>query len=338
MAFWSVNDEQRMVLRLSELAVSVMEEDNLNYSTKSPSDFFCRVFENYYESSNASIGRVLVRQTEQLHTILGEQATPAMLKALNKHKEAELLALQEDMEKGSVQVPIRLQNKAMEKLLDCEAVEGAYYSWPRLYMQAVLEEYFRLPSFRRERIYFAERFGEMENALAEHRQMRITTRSGNVFLIHPCELRTDKLDNGWYLAGYSRLVGSPISEKRPASFRVAHLKDVEILRDKAVVSAQDRKELSRKIQTQGVQFLTENPRQILVRMSPKGARTYADMMTMRPSCQNKDGDIWEFNCTRLQALRYFCRMASDCEILAPAGLRRDMAKFLRSSAKKYEKE
>jgi hypothetical protein len=47
MEIWSINDEQRMVLRLSDLAVSAMEEDNLNFSTKSPSDFFCRIFENY---------------------------------------------------------------------------------------------------------------------------------------------------------------------------------------------------------------------------------------------------------------------------------------------------
>jgi predicted DNA-binding transcriptional regulator YafY len=60
-------------------------------------------------------------------------------------------------------------------------------------------------------------------------------------------------------------------------------------------------------------------------------------MTLRPQCQSKNGNIWEFNCTRLQALRYFCRMAPDCEILEPRGLRKDMIKFLKTAAKNYEK-
>lgn len=336
MGDWNVNDEQRMVLRLSELAISNMEEDTLNFSTKSPSDFFCRVFENYYESSSASIGRVLARQAEDLHTILGQQASDFTISALRKHKEAELLQAQQLISKDGVQVPIRLQNNALRKLLASETLEGAYYSWPRLYMQAVLEDYFRLSPTQRERVYFASRFETIENAITEQKQLRITMRSGNTFIVHPCVLKTDKLANGWYLAGYSRPEDSSIGEKRPASFRIAHVKEVELLRDKAVVFAQQRKELAQKIQTQGVQFLTEDPRRILVRMTPKGARTYADMMTMRPPCQGKNGDIWEFHCTRLQALRYFCRMASECEILEPKGLRKDMFKMLRSGAKNHE--
>ena len=336
MGKWTVNDEQRMTLTLSDLAGAVIEEDFENFKPKSPSDYFCRIFENHYESSNASIGRYLQRLEEQLHNVLGTNATPAVLKALYEHKETELVALKNSVDKGDVEDSIRLQNQTRDLLLDCEDMEGKYYSRTRLYMEAVLEDYFRLTPAQRERIYYAGNFHLIDTAIAERRQLKVTVSSGKTFLVHPYKLMTDKLSNGWYLICYTRRPADPISEKRVSTLRVAHLKSISILKETASIPAHQKQELAKQLHNRGVQFLTAEPVKILVKMSEKGKNKYAGMMTMRPRCRKKNGDIWEFYCTKMQAKRYFCRMAADCQIIEPLDLREETIRYLEAGIKKQK--
>jgi hypothetical protein len=71
-------------------------------------------------------------------------------------------------------------------------------------------------------------------------------------------------------------------------------------------------------------------------MTEEGARKYLSISTMRPRCHSREGDVWNFYCSRVQALRYFSRMAEDCEVLSPKRLRRDMIRYLKKSLKNYE--
>ena len=338
MGKWTVNAEQRMTLTLSDLAGAVIEEDFENFKPKSPSDYFCRIFENHYEGSNASIGRSLLRLEEQLHDVLGNNATPAVAAALRKHREAQLLELKNSVEKGDVEDSIRLQNRTRDILLDCEDMEGKYYGRVRLYMESVLEDYFRLTPSQRERVYYADDFDLIDTAIAERRQLKVTVSSGKTFLVHPYKLMTDKLSNGWYLICYTRRPKDPISSKRISTLRVAHLQSVEILKETASIKAHEKQELSKNLETRGVQFLTAEPCLIRVKMTDKGKNKYAGMMTMRPRCHKKEGDIWEFYCTKMQAKRYFCRMAADCQILEPLDLQADMIRYLEAGIKKQNEK
>lgn len=336
MGEWTINAEQRLTLTLSDLAGAVIEEDKENFSPKSPSDYFCRIFENFYETSQASIGMTLQRQEEALHGILGANATPAVIKALQKQKESELLALKNSIEIGDTEDSIRLHNRTVDILLDCEALEGKYYRRVRLYMQAVLEDYFRLSPAQRERVYFAKDFQLVEQAIAEKRQLKVSVSSGKTFMVHPYKLMTDKLSNGWYLICYTRRPGESVENKRISTLRVAHLQSVELTSYKASIDRREQQELSKNLGTRGVQFLTAEPCLIRVKMTEKGKKKYAGMVTMRPRCHKKVGDVWEFYCTKLQAKRYFCRMAADCQILEPLDLREDLIRYLEAGINKQK--
>ena len=338
MGNWTINAEQRLTLTLSDRAAAVIEEESESIKPKSPSDYFCRIFENYYETSPASIGRTLRHQEDQLREILGEHATAQVIKALGKQKETELLQLRNSLKGDDFEDSIRLQNKTVDILLSCEKAEGKYYNRVRLYMEAVLEDYFRLTPAQRERIYFAESFDVIESAIANRQQLKVVVGSGKVFWVHPYKLMTDKLSNAWYLVCYTRLPDEPIDSKRISTLRVAHLQSVEIKKAVASISAQEKQALNKRLQTQGVQFLTTEPCVIKVKMSPRGKEKYAGMTTMRPRCRKKVGDVWEFYCTKMQAMRYFCRMASHCQIIEPEELRQDMIRYLERGIQKQKGE
>lgn len=332
---WDINYEQRMVLRLSELAAAVVEEDKRDLKAKSPSDFVCRVFENYYETAGASIGRTLLHNGEELRDLLGENSIA--VDVLLRRMEQDLILQHGHYEKSEEKLPIRLQNETCKKLKACKALEGNYYSRPSLYLKAVMEEYCRQLPIQRERIYLSDRLQCIETAIHEKRQLRLETESGRVYLVHPCKLITDKLANGWYLAGFSRKEDQGVRSKKPASFRVSAMASVELTDKQAVVSAQLHKELDKMIRQRGVQFLVEEPCRILVKMSEAGKRNYGRIKTLRPPCCASDSDIWEFYCTELQAQRYFMRMAADCEIIEPESLRQRIKEELEKAAENYTK-
>lgn len=339
MGNWTVNFEQRMRLQLTDLACAVIEEDSAAFQVKSPSDFLCRVFENYYEDAQASIGRQLARQTQMLEQLLDESRLecPAVLQLLEKETKKKLLRQCEIPEKDGM-IPIRIQNNTLDKLLDCEDFEGAYYSRPGLYFVAVIEQYCRLDGRLREQIYYKQRHERIQSAIEGGWQLKVTTQNGKTYLVHPVRLLTDKLANAWYLAGYSRKPGQSIKEKSVASFRVSALEQVEVTREKASLPETLRKDMDKLLRSRGVQFLVAQQEQIMVRMTQEGAKKYSRISTLRPACRKKTGDIWEFNCTQLQAKRYFIRLGADCEILSPESLRQEIAQELESAAKLYKKE
>lgn len=329
---WTLNGEQRMRLRLSPLAAAVLEEDRLAFHAKSPSQLVCTVFENHHAGSPASIGRTLAGRQQALTELLGDALA---VKRLIRREEQELITRCQ-WEKGDDLLPIRVQKRAKELLLSCETLEGKYYSKSGSYFRAVLEDYCRLTPTQRQRVYFAQRFELVEYAILQGRQLRVVTESDNVFLVHPYSLETDKLVSNWYLAGYSRREGEGVREKQPASFRMATLKSVTVMGDKASIPAEQRRELERLILNQGVQFLLEKPCRILVRMTDHGIKRYNRMPSLRPACQRINGEEWEFYCTLLQAKRYFMRLGAGCKVISPPELREELAKEFASAAEIYK--
>lgn len=328
---WRINEEQRLTLRPSPVAMAVLEEDKLIYGAKSNSQLLCRIFENHYATASASIGRVLAAREQELTELLG--AGDAVSKLLER-QERELLAVH--WEKGEDGIPIRVRNRTRDILESCQGLEGRYYKRYGQYFRAVLEDYCRLSPVDRQRVYFAQRFARIQAAMAQGLQLRVRTQRGAVFLMHPCVLSPDKLMTNWYLAGYSRLEGEGVRQKQPASFRVASLDAVEVLDKKAVVSAELRRELDRRIVEQGIQFLLDDFAVVQVRMSPRGVDMYSRLTTLRPICHKKNGDLWEFHCTLLQAERYFVRMGAHCKVEAPEELRQRMAKKFADAAEIYK--
>ena len=57
MGNWTINAEQRLTLTLSDRAAAVIEEESESIKPKSPSDYFCRIFENFYECRNFFIDK-----------------------------------------------------------------------------------------------------------------------------------------------------------------------------------------------------------------------------------------------------------------------------------------
>lgn len=328
---WTINGEQRMRLQLSPLAMAVIEEDKLAFGVKSHSELLCRIFENHYVVSPASIGRTLTLREQELTALL---QNPAAVRRMLDHEKQQLLCRRKYETVGGKQM-IRLQNRTVATLLACEVIEEAYYRHPVDYLRAVVEDYCRLTAVERQRVYFAALFETMEAALHQNRLLQVVTQREDAYLVEPCVLQTDKLSSNYYLAGYSRPEGADAQERKAASFRVTALKSVTLLKAKMEDPHGLQRDMQERIVRQGIQFLLDDSCRIRVRLTENGVKKYHRLTSLRPVGKPIGDGVWEFDCTELQAQRYFLRMGADCEVLEPASLRERLAAELKAAAEKY---
>ena len=220
----------------------------------------------------------------------------------------------------------------------------------KMYLEALFEEYASLASFRREEIYAKEVLDEINKAKNAKLKVKITlaptydpikkvTRS-RVFHVSPYKLAKDPANLYTYLAGYSQeLVDGELQPGKPASIRLSRIiKTPEILSRPSALSAVKKKELDEAISKRGVQFLTEEAKEIKVRFTKKGLAHLKAHLYLRPIHRDLvkgTDDTYTFTCTEVQAMNYFFKFGKHAYIVEPDWLRKKFKKRYLESYKSY---
>ena len=354
---WNINEEHRIAFSFSKSAFVVIEQDMLDFRINKMSTFVCHVFENYYETAEASIGRTLERKKKKYMATLcdlPEQVSSSVVDVLIEQDRRELVERHTEHIKGERTRVLRLRNSTYKKICQCMQTEPKYYRSISSYMSAVVEEYCSLPHVERERIYYKERFDLIRDAAEKRKRLRVTIQDGRQFIVYPqykegtnaaekCDqsdcacIETDRLNTASYLVGYSRYPEQKKNEKIPASFRITSLAEIEGEEETYILSKQDRDHLVQSIKKRGVEFLLHEPIEVRVRLTPRGEYKLSRISHLRPREIGQEGDVHIFQCTQMQAEFYFIRMGADCEILAPEALRSSFAEMYSAVEKIYHK-
>ena len=340
---WELNADLKIRLNLSDLALDVIEQDQLSFQAKSRTYFLNHIFLCAYRTSDASIARRLNEKREAFFDIL--KAAPiavaqrdAAIKQLLKHECQQLKAKAESY-KPAHKPFVHTISVAVIDLFDQGTFgeEAVYYSFPQ-YFRAVIEDYCRLPVLQREKLYFQEVFALIQCAIDGKKQLEVCSFSGIKYLVHPYKILSDPLCTAYYLACYARKKGKNIREKIPCSFRIANLRQLRLYHDNdAFLGQPDQKRLEDAISSQGAQFLTGQAEQICVRLTPQGIQKLSRYRTLRPICTEQTADgIYTFRCTEVQAEYYFLKLGADAQILSPASLRNKFSRMYHRAAENYD--
>ena len=322
--------EARQHLNLSELAFDVIENDKYIFQDHpSRSGILNRIFSVYRDYADASIETACMRFREQLEerleSVSDDTTKEAVISSLIAAYKSELISMATSYPSGH-SFKFQLNQENYRFIQEWRDVDDVYASTPGKYIKAVLEEYARKPYVEREMILFRD-FIETVNACVEsHLSMIVTLYSGLKFEIRPYGVLVDQGNNYHYLVCYAKQAG----EQGPdiaCSFRVTNIREHKLYygRSGRITEAQ-RRELERKINTIGVQFLLQTPDLIRVKLTKQGKAMYDSQFHIRPAfviCTESENDEWiyEFNCTQIQAQFYFFKFGRDAEILYPEELR-----------------
>lgn len=356
----SINIDCKVRIPLSASAEITVSDDMATFGVTQKNAFINTVLENYFEKAKASLSKYIENRTRELKQLLEYVPTSD-----NKEKDVIIKAIV-DKEAEDIATSIRksintknssnhnksyyINAKNMQTLQDgghkeYDDEDGLYKKRPGRYLRAVIEEYCSLPFIERERIYKQSVYDIVEYACCKRCLLKIPNNRNpkKLFEVYPYRIVPNKSNTQSYLLCYSVEKGSPKADKKIASFNMARLNIGINNRGKdnsAFLSQKDIKNLEDTIHNNEVEYVLTESEHIKVRLTDHGKDTYNRRIYMRPRKIGVDeaNNIWEFDCTNMQAFNFFFSFAEDVEIISPPDLRSRFAKSAANMAKIYSSE
>lgn len=350
MAFEKGISDQKLVINLSPLALSIMDEDMITFHEKKPAGYLNHIFEVFHADAKASIEISLSHYRDQLHETFTHRGLPSdtvdkTISILVQEYENELAAISHNYPRGkSIRFYVRndLVNYLMvndatdEQGNHCE--ENIHYTSVRDYFKAVIEEYSRKPYSERERIYLREKYDTIETAIKNQHAVEIKLINGNSYRVRVYTIDSDPQNIYHYLLGFSEPVKvNWKDEPRIFSYRISNIVKVKELKSvSGHLTDAKKKEISKAIKQRGVQFLSGDLIEAHVKLTDAGIRKYECMLHLRPALSKKlKSNVYLFHCTREQIEFYFFKFGRDVLILEPADLAEKFKRMYASAAKNY---
>lgn len=326
------NEEHKQRLNLSSFARSVVDMDRgVMDEGGTMSGFLNRVISQFWEQADASIDAALEERQQQLFAA-GFQ--PDMVEKLIREQRKLLVQKKESYPQGD-SLTFRLNNENFDRLY-AQRAEEANYSAPSKYLKALVEEYARLSPSDRERVYFRSLIEHTLQPALDAGYLLSVQMGKKCFWVKPYAVIADPFNSHLYLVGLSRLQGTPAEEEQIASLRITRLAKVKHMsRPSGRLTADDRRNIEKKLQSTGVQYLIGKPEKIRLRLNQAGKREFFQRSYMRPVPDDVAGDVYEFNCTPMQIRNYFLSFGANVEILEPESLRQDFMDFYRQALESY---
>lgn len=353
MAFGAINDNQKQSVNLSDEARNVIEQDKAAFGSKSISGFFNRVILNYYEDADATLTQTRKRKYEAFYNDFMEapeddeaqkqfRANLKKLSTEQRQTAAKLLAdnavqkLKEsviDKYPKGTGVKFRINNDLLLYLTESsecseEKAYGGHVGW---YLKAILEEYARLPYYRREQIYYAQWFTDIENAIAAKKRLQITTSRNEEYVVKPYRILTDSQSTYHYLVAWHD------ETEKAWPFRISNIRKLKQRKTcSGKITEHERSCIEEALKAKDVPFMGEDVCTIRVKLTEAGIRKYNTILHMRPRYDSiETGSIYVFSTTIRQAQYYFERFGPDAKILEPKELAQQMQKWHLNAAQQY---
>ncbi len=334
-----INDEHKIRISLSDKALITLTDDMNIFSESKLSRFMNIIFENFRSEAKSSIFSYLEQRKIELDNLfvsveLDNDSTENMKNQLLKKEENELLTIKEKYSKNRSNSRLYHINKDNIDFLVNNCNENLFFSSPGLYMKCVIEEYCSLPFIKRERIYQKKIYDKIEYACKEQLILKITTPyqgKQQVFIVYPYKIVSDPSDTQEYLTCYSQKDTDNAKDKVLASFSMARLTTVSVLKSKFHLTIKEISYINENITKYSSAYLLGKPEEIHVRLTEKGKRSYQTRLYSRPT-KNKEfshDDVYVFFCSEHQIFNYFFPFGADAEILKPLSLR---DKFIKAYA------
>lgn len=348
MAFYC-NDTHQVRLRISHEAETILEDDMRSFKEFKKSTLVNVILENYYEEAKSSICMQLEKYETELEEIFSESDTKMKsnyIKILLYGREKELLSAAEELKnlkKNSSWNGIRLRNELFDFLTNeiNGSAENKYYDSLAAYLSTIIEEYTRLPYIKREKIYYKSIFDDIRKAITEKKQIIISKKK--TFYVLPYKIIANPLSTYSYLVGYSYNEDNGKDSMKPCSYRISELSNstYRIFRSKsACLTKKDKDYLNCQIAEKGVQFLSSELLEVVVKFTDKGIENFYRQINLRPTPLEpvtKSNFPYTFKCSRTQANYYFAHFGVNAEIISPPELRKDFKKKYHDANALYSK-
>lgn len=341
--------EARQHLNLSELAFEIIENDKTAFLEKqSRQRIINMILRNYMDCADAAIDNALARYREELLprllSIPDGEAKSSLISCLVDAYRQELLDTATAYPKGRA-FKMQLDKANYNTMMEWKDENGYYEGIPGRFLKAVIEEYARKTAYEREGILLREIIEELQSCIDSHQLVIITLNGPNQVRheVRPYFICADPGCNYHYLVGMTRKAGTAYPD-HVASYRISRINSVKRSHSRSgKISADQIKEIERKLHDDGVQFLIQDSETISVKLTEQGKKMYESQAHLRPLFSERkklpDGSwSYTFDCTQMQAEFYFFKFGADAIIEHPLELKEKFLSKYRDAVDIYQQQ
>ena len=363
MGFWFEEEakEWKQHINLSMNAWLIINEDMRNFyideeDQGSFSGFLNRVFQNFYETADATISLRYDQKIEELENFyksnnfkgLDKGAIFAFIDTYTEQYKSSLIDKAQSYPNGDGK-KFRINKDSLEILRNLE--DDEYYDSVGKYLKAIFEEYVSKPTHEREQIFFSDTINIIKQAINDQRRLKITlaTKSSvkgditynRTFYVAAYKIIQDYSKNFNYLIGYSKeLRNGETLEEKQCCYRLSRIIKIDIQKSMGgKISQEKESELEDMINKKDPMFISGDILDIKVRFTKKGLESLKRQIHMRPRVYEVDENdkyLYTFHCTEVQAMNYFFKFGWDANILEPQELRDKFILRYERSFKSYQ--
>ena len=336
--FREINTENKLRLTLTYLAMNTLREDQ-EYFDIGIAALVNRIITHYSPDANASISmKLAIYRNNLASTLSGTHAD--VIELLVKAEEKRLIASIPAYRDTPGSFLLRISNANIFLLTeDTTSHEELYYpKGIKGYVQALVEEFCRLPFIEREKIYCREIYNQLLQAMNKEYAVYIIHSYGKKYLSRIYAITSDPLSTYSYVV--CRLI-NPQNKKmdgRIYSFRLSRI--LQVIEKPSISGAftdAEKKSTADAIAKNGVQFITDRINTVVVEFTDEGLKLFNSSMHLRPQVTKiyEDKHTYEFQCTSGQAVFYFRRLGASAKVIKPAFVAEELAKWYQDAAVKY---
>ncbi len=181
---------------------------------------------------------------------------------------------------------------------------------------------------QREIIIFKENYNLLQKAIKKEKKVCIVTKGGSIKSSSVYGIFSAKEELYNYLLSTD---GQTLF-----TIRLAKIKDVSILSEKAVVPEDIKDIFDRQVRS-GVQYpiYKDEDKLIKVKFTEKGKYLFNRIYLYRPTPVSIEENIYSFDCSTNQAMHYFKRFGNDAIIIEPQNIAEMMRTFYAIATRKY---
>ena len=369
------SSDRKQYLNLSMEAWEIINYDQCRFAStdskvpKLPlSTFLNQIFQNFYETADASIALQAENYAQKLREILSDGEDRSGLRKKTSVSRGEKKGNDTDstIEKLTAAYVKKLREKSSsyskgkgEKFrlnqanftyltdMNSECQEELFYSSIGQYLKALYEEYASLTHLQRKAVYYRPVLETIQQAFDSNSSVRVTHVRGFQFEFQPYKVTSDLSSTYHYLIGYSTPLNMDIDydvtnqpvpcRPRPANMRISNIADAKVVRRKSgKLTDRQKEELKSILNDNGPQFTADDTHEIHVRLTPDGINRYNYQLALRPDYKEIiEPDIYVFRCSERQIEYYFFNFGKDAVILKPDRLRKHFARRYQEAAKGY---
>lgn len=336
--FPEINTESKLRLRLTAFARNTLQEDTADFGL-GLATLLNRMLAGFAPVADASVSLRLAAYRKRLSGVLGEEGAEvcARLMAAEAQRLQEARPVYEDRTESVV---FRVTNENLFLLTqDPTTQEERWYGSLKAYVEALAEEFARRPFLAREAVYYHEAYQALQDAIRDEMAVCLVHQFGQKYLVRVFAVVTDPFALYHYVIARFLDPAHGKQDGRIYSFRLSRIEKV-LPRPglSGAFTAEEKKKTARAVAKNGAPFLCDRVSKVVVTFTDAGLKQFASQMYLRPHVTKirEDGRTYEFACPNHQAFFYFQRLGAGAEVLKPAWLRRDLAKWFAAAAEQYQ--